>query len=256
MNRIDNAFKRLKESNKKALVPFVTCGDVSVEKTAELIKEIYEVGGDIVEIGVPFSDPLADGEIIQESYNRALKNGTKLKDVFKCVELVRSTCEIPLILMTYYNVIYCYGVERFLKEAMDKGVDGLIVPDIPLEERAELMRICDENNIYLIPLVAPTSKERISKIVKNSKGFVYCVSTNGTTGERSTVNSNIDEYLNMVREYTKIPILVGFGISSRETVAKIKNYCDGVIIGSAIVKRMMKGNEEVIEFLRDVNEEL
>lgn len=256
MNRIDNAFKRLKESNKKALVPFVTCGDVSVEKTAELIKEIYEVGGDIVEIGVPFSDPLADGEIIQESYNRALKNGTKLKDVFKCVELVRSTCEIPLILMTYYNVIYCYGVERFLKEAMDKGVDGLIVPDIPLEERAELMRICDENNIYLIPLVAPTSKERISKIVKNSKGFVYCVSTNGTTGERSTVNSNIDEYLNMVREYTKIPILVGFGISSRETVAKIKNHCDGVIIGSAIVKRMMKGNEEVIEFLRDVNEEL
>lgn len=256
MNRIDNAFKRLKESNKKALVPFVTCGDVSVEKTAELIKEIYEVGGDIVEIGVPFSDPLADGEIIQESYNRALKNGTKLKDVFKCVELVRSTCEIPLILMTYYNVIYCYGVERFLKEAMDKGVDGLIVPDIPLEERAELMRICYENNIYLIPLVAPTSKERISKIVKNSKGFVYCVSTNGTTGERSTVNSNIDEYLNMVREYTKIPILVGFGISSRETVAKIKNHCDGVIIGSAIVKRMMKGNEEVIEFLRDVNEEL
>ena len=256
MNRIDNAFKRLKESNKKALVPFVTCGDVSVEKTAELIKEIYEVGGDIVEIGVPFSDPLADGEIIQESYNRALKNCTKLKDVFKCVELVRSTCEIPLILMTYYNVIYCYGVERFLKEAMDKGVDGLIVPDIPLEERAELMRICDENNIYLIPLVAPTSKERISKIVKNSKGFVYCVSTNGTTGERSTVNSNIDEYLNMVREYTKIPILVGFGISSRETVAKIKNHCDGVIIGSAIVKRMMKGNEEVIEFLRDVNEEL
>lgn len=256
MNRIDNAFKRLKENNKKALVPFVTCGDISIEDTAELIKEIYEVGGDIVEIGVPFSDPLADGEVIQESYNRALKNGTKLKDVFKCVELVRNTCEIPLILMTYYNIIYCYGVERFLKEAMEKGVDGLIVPDIPLEERTELMKQCEANNIYLIPLVAPTSKERISKIVENSKGFVYCVSTNGTTGERSTVNSNIDEYLNMVREYTKIPILVGFGISSRETVAKIKNHCDGVIIGSAIVKRMLKGNKEVIEFLKDVNEEL
>ncbi|MEG2354041.1 MAG: tryptophan synthase subunit alpha [Clostridium sp.] len=256
MNRIDNVFNHIKRNSKKALVPFVTCGDLSIEDTAELVLDMDKVGADIVEIGIPFSDPLADGEVIQESYSRALKNGTKLKDVFKCVELIRNSSQIPLVFMAYYNIIFCYGIDKFLKMANDKGVDGLIVPDIPLEERKDLAEKCEKNHIYLIPLVAPTSKERIGSIVEKSKGFVYCVATNGTTGERSTVSKNIKEYLNLVKSYTDNPMLLGFGISSRETVREVKNYCDGVIVGSAIVRRMSKGKEGVIQFLLELRKEL
>lgn len=256
MNRIEAAFDRLKARKEKALIPFVTCGDLSIEDTADLVIEMEKSGANIVEIGVPFSDPLADGKAIQESYSRALKNGTKVKDVFRCVDIIRRSSEIPIILMVYFNVIFCRGVDSFLQETKKNGVDGIIIPDLPLEERKEIMESCENNGIYLIPLVAPTSKERIKSITQGTKGFVYCVSSNGTTGERNKLNEDINEYLAMVKDMVNIPICLGFGISSREVVRDVKDYCDGVIVGSAVVKRMVQSKEEVCLFLSELRKEL
>jgi len=255
MNRIDISFNKVKENKGKALIPFVTCGaDFTVEETADLIVSLDKEGATVVEIGVPFSDPLADGPVIQNAYTKALNNGTKLNDVFRCVKIVRESSEIPVVIMVYFNVIYFKGIGEFLKEAAKNGVDGLIVPDVPLEERGEINKLCEENGIYLIPLVARTSRDRIAAITKNAKGFVYCVSTNGTTGERTTLDSGTHEYLEEVRKIVDVPMCIGFGISSKEVVKEVKDYCDGVIVGSAIVKRMTKGKEAVIDFIRDLKE--
>ncbi|GKX67313.1 tryptophan synthase subunit alpha [Inconstantimicrobium mannanitabidum] len=256
MNRIDQVFDRLKVRKEKALIPFITCGDLSIEDTAELVVKLEASGANIVEIGVPFSDPLADGKVIQESYSRALKNGTKVKDVFRCVELIRKKSQVPVILMIYFNVVFCRGVDLFLQEAKKNGVDGIIIPDLPLEERKEIIESCENNCVYLIPLVAPTSKERIKSITQGTKGFVYCVSSNGITGERSQLNKEVNEYLDTVKELVEIPICLGFGISSREVVKEVKAYCDGVIVGSAVVKRMVKSKKEVCSFLEELREEL
>lgn len=255
MNRIDNIFNNLKKENKKALIPFIACDDPSTEETIDNVFKLEKNGADIIEIGVPFSDPLADGPVIQNSYVRALKNGAKVQDVFTVGKKVREKSDVGLIIMIYYNLIYTRGIEEFIKEAKEAGYDGLIVPDIPLEERKELQDKCETNGIYLIPLVAPTSKDRISKIVDGAKGFVYCVSTTGTTGERSNFRSDLDEYLNMVREKAGTPICLGFGISSREAVKKVKSYCDGVIVGSAVVRRLAENKEEAFEFVRKLKEE-
>ncbi|OPJ56133.1 tryptophan synthase subunit alpha [Clostridium chromiireducens] len=255
MNRIDISFNKVKENNSKALIPFVTCGaDFTIEETADLVVALDQEGATVVEIGVPFSDPLADGPVILNSYTKALKNGIKLKDVFRCVELIREKSEVPVVLMVYFNIVYFKGIENFLKEAAKSGVDGLIVPDIPLEERGELNKICEENGIYLIPLVARTSRDRISAITKDAKGFVYCVSTNGTTGERISLDSGTHEYLDEVRKIVEIPMCIGFGISSKEVVKEVKDYCDGVIVGSAIVKRMAESKQAVIDFIKDLKE--
>lgn len=255
MNRIDVYFNKVKENNGKALIPFVTCGaDFTVEETADLVVELENEGATVVEIGVPFRDPLADGPIIQNAYTKALTNGTKVKDVFRCVELIREKSEVPVVLMVYFNVVYFRGIENFIKEAAESGVDGLIVPDVPLEERGEIISACEENGLYLIPLVARTSKDRIAAITKDAKGFVYCVSTNGTTGERTALDSGTHEYLAEVRKIVDIPMCIGFGISSKEVVKEVKDYCDGVIVGSAIVKRMANGRKEVIDFVKDLKE--
>ncbi|WP_315073442.1 tryptophan synthase subunit alpha [uncultured Clostridium sp.] len=253
MNRIDLSFNKVKESNGKALIPFVTCGaEFTIEETADLVTELYNEGATVVEIGIPFRDPLADGPVIQNAYTKALNNGTKPKDVFRCVELIRGKSEVPIVLMVYFNVIYFTGIEKFLKEAAESGVDGLIVPDVPLEERGDINNVCEENGIYLIPLVARTSKDRISQITKDAKGFVYCVSTNGTTGERTSLDDGTHEYLEEVRKSVDIPMCIGFGISSKEVVKEVKDYCDGVIVGSAIVKRMPEGKNAVIDFVKDL----
>jgi tryptophan synthase alpha chain len=255
MNRIDVSFNKVKENNEKALIPFVTCGaDFTVEETADLIIQLEKEGATVVEIGIPFRDPLADGPVIQNAYTKALANGTKVKDIFRCVELIREKSEVPVVLMVYFNVIYFKGLENFIKDAAKSGVDGLIVPDVPLEERGEINEICEANGIYLIPLVARTSKDRIAAITKDAKGFVYCVSTNGTTGERTTLDSGTHEYLDEVRKIVDIPMCIGFGISSKEVVKEVKDYCDGVIVGSAIVKRMAEGKQAVIEFVKDLKE--
>ena len=253
MNRIDIRFNKLKEENKKALIPFVTFGaGMSNEETAKLIVEMDKNGATIVEIGVPFSDPLADGPVIQNAYTKALNEGTKLKDVFDAVKVVRMTSEIPVVIMVYFNIVYCKGIEGFLRDAEEAGVDGLIVPDVPLEERGELNEACRNHNIHLIPLVARTSKDRIAKIVKDAKGFVYCVSTNGITGERAALDGGTIEYLEEVKKLVDIPMCIGFGISSKEVVSEVKDHCDGVIVGSAIVKRMAEGREHVIDFVKDL----
>lgn len=253
MNRIDVRFNKLKKENKKALIPFVTFGTgMSNEETAKLIVEMDKNGATIVEIGVPFSDPLADGPVIQNAYTKALNEGTKLNDVFDAVKEVRRKSEIPIVIMVYFNIVYCKGIESFLIEAEEAGVDGLIVPDVPLEERGELNEACTSYNIHLIPLVARTSRDRIAKIVKDAKGFVYCVSTNGITGERSALDSGTIEYLEEVKKLVDIPMCIGFGISSKEVVSEVKDHCDGVIVGSAIVKRMAEGKENVINFVKDL----
>jgi tryptophan synthase alpha chain len=255
MNRIDVSFNKVKENKGKAFIPFVTCGaDFTIEETADLIVELDNIGATVVEIGVPFSDPLADGPVIQNAYTKALNNGTKLKDVFRCVEIVRESSQIPVVIMVYFNVVYFNGIEKFLKEAAKNGVDGLIVPDVPLEERGELNKLCEESGIYLIPLVARTSRDRIAAITKDAKGFVYCVSNNGTTGERTSLDSGTHEYLEEVRKLVDVPMCIGFGISSKEVVKEVKDYCDGVIVGSAIVKRMAEGKQSVIDFVRDLKE--
>lgn len=255
MNRIDVSFNKVKENKGKALIPFVTCGaDFTIEETTDLIVELERSGATLVEIGVPFSDPLADGPVIQNAYTKSLNNGTKLKDVFRCVKLVREFSEIPVVIMVYFNVVYFKGISKFLKEASKNGVDGLIVPDVPLEERGELNNLCEENGIYLIPLVARTSRDRIAAITKGAKGFVYCVSNNGTTGERTSLDAGTHEYLEEVRKLVDVPMCIGFGISSKEVVKEVKDYCDGIIVGSAIVKRMAEGKEAVIDFVKELKE--
>lgn len=254
MNRIDVIFKKIKKKNKKALIPFISCGTPNLEETIDNVFKLEEAGADIIEIGVPFSDPLADGEIIQNAYVEALKNGTKVRDVFTLGKEVRKKSEVGLIIMVYYNLVYSRGVDKFIKEAAEAGYDGLIVPDIPLEERKELQDKCESEGIYLIPLVAPTSKERISKIVENAKGFIYCVSSTGTTGERSSFREDLKEYLDIVREKARIPICLGFGISSEDAVKKVKNHCDGVIVGSAVVRRLSEKREVAFNFIKNINE--
>lgn len=253
MNRIDVRFNNLKKNNKKALIPFVTFGaGISVDETVDLIVEMDKNGATVIEIGVPFSDPLADGPVIQNAYTRALNDNIKLQDVFESVIKIREKSDIPIVIMVYFNIVYHKGIDNFIKEASKSGIDGLIVPDIPLEERQELNDYCNENDIYLIPLVARTSRDRISKITKNAKGFVYCVSTNGTTGARSKLDAGTHEYLQDVRNIVNIPMCIGFGISSKEVIRDVKNYCDGVIVGSAIVSRMADGKQTVLNFINDL----
>ena len=255
MNRIDTIFENLKKEDKKALIPFISCGTPNLEETIDNVFELEKSGADIIEVGVPFSDPLADGEVIQNAYVKALKNGTKVKDVFTLGKKVREKSEVGLIIMVCYNLVYSRGVDTFLKEASEAGYDGIIVPDIPLEEREELQDKCEKEGLYLIPLVAPTSKERIWKIVEGTKGFVYCVSSTGTTGERSSFRADLKEYLDLVKEKSGIPICLGFGISSKEVVAQVKEYCDGVIVGSAVVRRLDENREKAFEFVKDLKEE-
>lgn len=250
MNRISLELEKLKNQGKKALVPFLTFDNLSKEELADLIVNIRKEGGNIVEIGVPFTEPLADGEVIQAAYAEAIKNGIKLQDVFDTVKLVRRKSDIPIIIMAYYNIIYCYGIEEFLNLSREIGVDGLIIPDLPLEERVETLNLCNKNNISLIPLVAPTSRERIKGIAKTADGFVYCISSKGVTGERSKIiNEETIEYLKEVRGYTNLPLLVGFGISNVETAKNIKVHSDGIIVGSALVKRL-RNKEDLLEFIK------
>lgn len=249
MNRIEKRFNELKEKGEKALITYITAGDPSIEKTEELIYAKEKGGASIIEIGIPFSDPLADGPVIQEAAQRALKNGINVKKIFKCIEKARETTEIPMVFLVYYNTILAYGISNFVKKCDEVGVDGLIIPDLPLEEEEEIMPYIRESNVVLIPLVAPTSKERIKEIVKDKKGFVYCVSSLGVTGMKNNFYKESDEFLNSVRTYTSLPIAVGFGISDSEDIKRFKPYVDGVIVGSAIVKKVheSKGNTKMVK---------
>ncbi|WP_434644217.1 tryptophan synthase subunit alpha [Thermoanaerobacterium thermosaccharolyticum] len=249
MNRIDKKFYELKQKGLKAMIPFITAGDPSLDVTVELVFKMEEGGADIIEIGIPYSDPLADGPIIQVSSTRALKNGTKINNIMNAVKKIRQKSEIPLVYLVYYNSIFKYGIERFVNEAKESGIDGLIIPDLPLEERKDIKEISEKYGIYLIPLVAPTSKERIKSICESGKGFVYCVSTKGVTGIRNSIETDIKEYMRTVSEYTNMPKAIGFGISGPDMAKRFAPYCDGIIVGSAIVKMIndSRSKEEIYD---------
>jgi len=242
MNDIDETFSRLKKDGSTALIPFLTVGDPDIETTVALIRELASAGADMIELGVPYSDPLADGPVIQRASERALsKKITTLIDVIQVAQYSRENgINIPFILFTYYNPVLQQGVERIFQLLQSHHISGIIIPDLPFEEDHEIRLIADKYGIHLIPLVAPTSQQRIEKIVRQARGFVYCVSSLGVTGERTAFFSDIDHFLDQVRRASSVPLAVGFGISSREQVEKFEKKCDGVIVGSAIVRQIEK----------------
>ncbi len=260
MNRIDQKFIQLKERGKKVFIGFITAGDPTLSQTAELVKALEAAGTDIIEIGIPYSDPLADGPVIQLASQRAFKNADlSVANIMGMVGEIRKTTEIPLLFLVYINTILVYGKERFIKDCVAVGIDGLIIPDMPLEERDELMSVIAETDIALIPLVAPTSKDRVEKIVEGCKGFVYCVSSLGVTGRSSEFHSDVKAYLQEVKSKTDLPLAVGFGISTQQDITDLYDFVDGFIVGSAIVKKVEEGfgaTEPVENFVKELRKAL
>lgn len=220
----------------KAFIAFLTCGDPDIETTERLIAEMEKDGVDLIELGIPFSDPTAEGPVIQGANIRALSKGITTDKIFDMVKRVRKTVKIPLVFMTYANVVFSYGTERFVKNAAEAGVNGLILPDVPYEEKDEFAVPCEKGGLDFISLIAPTSENRIAAIAKDAKGFVYCVSSLGVTGVRTAITSDIGGMVSIVRSISDIPVAVGFGISTPEQAADMAAKSDGIIIGSAIVK--------------------
>ncbi len=237
MNRIDSTLQELKNKNEKALITFITAGDPNIETTEKLIYKMFDNGADIIEIGVPFSDPMAEGKVIQASSLRALSGGINLLKIFDMVKNIRIKTDKPLVLMMYINTIFKFGTERFFTMCKDTGIDGVIVPDLPYEEREEISEYANANGIININLVSPTSHERIKEIAGScNNGFLYCVSSTGVTGTRNSFNTDFNKFFDDIKKYAKIPAMVGFGISSPKQAEEMSKYCDGVIVGSAIVK--------------------
>ena len=253
MNRIERTFRKLMSRNKKAFIPYIMAGDPTLQATAEKVLLFERCGADIVELGVPFTDPLADGPTIQRAAERALESGVTLTKVIGLVRELRRNTSIPLVLMTYYNPIFRYGIERFVKDARDAGVDGVIVPDLPPDEAGDLMHLAKTEGVATIFLLAPTStEERIKKIAKASTGFIYYVSMTGITGSKLSVNDSLRESLAAVRRMTHKPVAVGFGISSPEEAKNISELADGVIVGSAIVRKLHESSEGLEEFISEL----
>ena len=231
MNRIQNAF-----DDKKAFIGFITAGDPSLDKTEEFILEMEKAGAALVEIGIPFSDPIAEGPVIQEANLRALSAGCTTDKIFDMVVRIRKTVKISLVFMTYANVVFSYGSERFISKAAEIGINGLILPDVPYEEKEEFAPAFRKHGMDMISLIAPTSHERIAMIASDAEGFVYCVSSLGVTGVRNEITTDISEMTSLVKARKDIPCAVGFGISTPEQAAHMAQNADGVIVGSAIVK--------------------
>jgi len=249
MNRIDKKFLELKTKNKKALIVYLTVGFPNVLMTEKLVLALAEAGVDIFELGVPFSDPLADGPIIQEASAYALKRGVDLRLVFSLLQRLRSKIANPLLLMGYYNQIFQFGINHFASVANKRGLDGLIIPDLPIDESGQLDRALSKNKIYLINFIAPTTEQkRIKTIVKKSQGFIYYVSLTGTTGPRIKLPVDIKEKVNSIKKITNISICVGFGISTKQQFRYISSFSDGVIIGSALISKIKEniGNKNLV----------
>lgn len=237
MNRISKVFQRLSTNNEKALIPYITAGDPSLELTKKLVFQLEKSGADIIELGIPFSDPMADGPTIQRASERALANNVSLRDVLDLTSEIRMHTEIPIILFGYYNPFFTYGAEKFSRDAKEAGVDGVLIVDLPPEEVDELKVYVDKDSLDIIFLIAPTSnEERIKLITKKASGFIYYVSVTGVTGARTSLDNHIEEYVAKVKELTDLPVGVGFGISTPEQARTVAIWADGVIVGSAIVK--------------------
>lgn len=231
--------------NGKAFIPFITCGDPNLETTKKIITKLAEAGADIIELGIPFSDPTAEGETIQNANLRALKNNITTDHIFQMVGQL--DVSVPLVFMTYANVVFSYGIEKFVAKTKELGMKGIILPDIPFEEKEEFATICEKYDIAFISLIAPTSNNRIAMIAKEAKGFVYCVSSLGVTGVRSNITTDIDSMVHLVRQNTKTPTAIGFGISTPEQALEMSKKADGIIIGSAIVKIIAEHGENAPE---------
>ncbi len=238
-NAIDAVFARLKETGETALIPFMTMGDPDLETSVELLQAAEEAGAHMIELGIPYSDPLADGPVIQRASERALRNRISLLDCMSVASKARERgVKLPFILFTYFNPVLQLGLERYFELLKEHGFSGMIIPDLPLEEDGEVRALAEASGIHLIPLVAPTSEARIERIAARAQGFVYCVSSLGVTGVRSSFHEGIDSFLASVRKAASVPICVGFGISNREQAERFAGQCDGVIVGSAIVRQV------------------
>jgi len=246
LSRVDEKFYELNNNKKLALMPFIMAGDPNLEKTSEILLKLQENGADLIELGIPYSDPLADGPIIQLSASRALKSGTTPKKVIKLLDSLKGKLNIPIILFTYLNPLLCFGFEHFCELASNAGVSGLIIPDLPLEEAYKFSQIVSNHSMDLVLLVAPTTPfERMKKISNHTKGFTYLVSVTGVTGERNKMESRVENLISKLKEINNNPIAVGFGISTPEHVNKVREWgADGVIIGSAFVKRISSSSEK------------
>lgn len=251
---IREAFFEKKE--RKAFIPFVTAGDPDLETTKRMLCAMEEAGASLIEIGIPFSDPVAEGPVIQAANERALAAGATTDKLFDMVKEIREKVKVPLVFMTYLNPIFTYGTEKFMRKCQEVGIQGVIVPDLPYEEKAEIEESCERYGIVNISLIAPTSKERIAMIAREARGFVYCVSSLGVTGVRSQIQSSVKKMVDEVHRHTDIPCAVGFGIATKEQAKEIGEIADGVIVGSAIVDMVAREGSEAEDRVRVYVEEM
>ena len=255
MSKIHQAFEK-----GKAFIAFITCGDPDLETTAAVVRAAAENGADLIELGIPFSDPTAEGPVIQGANLRALQGGVTTDKIFDLVRELREDVSIPMVFMTYANVVYSYGAERFIRTCREIGIDGLILPDVPFEEKEEFLPLCHQYGVDLVSLIAPTSENRIADIAAEAEGFLYIVSSLGVTGTRSEITTDLASIVSVVRRHSKIPCAVGFGISTPEQARKMADVSDGAIVGSAIIKILEKyGRDaapEVGKYVRSMKDAL
>ena len=244
MNKIHQAFE-----NGKAFIPFITCGDPDLETTAAAVRAAVANGADLIELGIPFSDPTAEGPVIQGANIRALRGGIKTKHIFEFVRELRRDVTVPMVFMTYANVVFSYGAEKFISTCAEVGIDGLILPDIHFEEKEEFLPICRQYDVALISLIAPTSANRIGMIAKEAEGFIYLVSSLGVTGERSEIKTDLRSIVELIRANTDVPCAIGFGISTPEQAKQMASISDGAIVGSAIIRLLEKHGKDAPQYI-------
>ena len=244
MSNIRKAFE-----NGKAFIPFITCGDPDLETTDAAVRAAVENGADLVELGIPFSDPTAEGPVIQGANVRALAGGITTDRIFTFVQELRRDVTVPMVFMTYANVVFSYGAERFISRCREVGIDGLILPDLPFEEKEEFQPACRKYGVDLISLIAPTSENRIAMIAGEAEGFLYVVSSLGVTGTRSEIRTDLESIMKVIRQYTDIPCAIGFGISTPEQAKRMADISDGAIVGSAIIKLLEKYGKDAPEYI-------
>lgn len=251
MNRIQHAFE-----SGKAFIAFITCGDPDLNTTETAVIEAVKNGADLIELGIPFSDPTAEGPVIQGANLRALKGGVKTDKIFELVQRLRADLSVPMVFMTYANVVFSYGAEKFISKCAEIAIDGLILPDIPYEEKGEFVPICQKHGVALISLIAPTSENRIGMIAAEAEGFIYLVSSLGVTGERSEITTDLKKIVGVIRDNTNIPCAIGFGISTPQQAEKMAEMSDGVIVGSAIVRLLERYGRDAPAYIGEYVKEM